>query len=343
VFDGDAREAMHGEKPKPQNRMRPASVRSKTDTRHYSEPPAPPPQQPLPQKPEVAKALADPVIQPLLQRSDTARAFTPGNGSPTRADQSQVLLILTQELKLAKDQVPTLEERVKRLEEQLDAERIARATAEERASQLEQSSRKDSAHPVNGPPPTNDSRTVENSELTSTDLRSQIERLRSTMDEMKSQMEAYRQRAETAEAERDENRKTLAEMIEEKRKTNAREQRIMTSKEEKTEPRGDSALVAQHASANGHAVPPGKSDRIILDKLLARGGMDTSKPLSRQQAASLQQLLSKEMMHSENSSGISRPWDQLSYHGIPHACALSTVVLGLALMHYLNGFDKVQR
>src|SRR4051794_32059301 len=70
---------------------RPSPVRSKPDLKnHFSEPPAPPPQQPLPEKPDVAKALADPVIQPLLLRAETTRPLS-HHGSPTRPDHSQTL------------------------------------------------------------------------------------------------------------------------------------------------------------------------------------------------------------------------------------------------------------
>ena len=69
-------------------KSRPSPTKSKTDLKaHFSEPPAPPPSAPLPEKPDVARALADPIIQPLLRRSDTARPLLE-TSSPTKIDHS---------------------------------------------------------------------------------------------------------------------------------------------------------------------------------------------------------------------------------------------------------------
>lgn len=326
--------------------IRPSPSKLKTDARtQFPEPPAPPPQQPLPEKPDVAKALNDPFIQPLLQRSDTARPFTLGNGSPTKGDHSQALLILTHELKMAKDQIPNLVDRVKNLEEQLRAERIARESAEERANQLETGSRKDSANdnqtesvkmddiPANG---ALDDGT--NAPRNPPDLSLQLERLKASMDDMKQQMEAYRRRAETAESEHDKTRKTLAEMIEQKRKDNAEsdEWSLSRSRTLKTSNQNGHAL-----AMNGHMAAP---TTIAFTDLLERAGVDTSKPLTQQQAATIQRLLGQEALKADvDDGGVSVQWTRLSYHGVPHACALTTVMLGLALMHYLNGWEKVTR
>ena len=322
---------------------KPSPVKVKTDMKQqFSDPPAPPPKQPLPEKPDVAKALADPVFQPLLQRSDTARPFTLGNNSPTRADHSQALLILTQELKLAKDQVPSLEERVKNLEQQLLAEKTARETAEERANFIEQNSRKDSAQDKHVKDETMDEKD-ESPDVTNDadDLRDQLNRLRATMDDMKQQMEAYCHRAETAEAERDESRMTLAEMIEEKRKANVIEEqaRAKTSpSSEKNEP----IAPEDETTANGHAVGSTPDGGLAIKTLLEQAGVDTSQPLTERQATNLRRLLKQETLELEPGDKGAQ-WHQLSYHGIPHACAFSTVLVGLALMHYLNGWDKIQR
>lgn len=70
---------------------RSSPMKVKTDFKtHFSEPPAPPPQAPLPEKPDVLRALADPVIQPLLRRSETARPSS-ASDSPTRNDHSSTL------------------------------------------------------------------------------------------------------------------------------------------------------------------------------------------------------------------------------------------------------------
>ena len=184
---------------------RPSPIKSKTDLKaHFSEPPAPPPSAPLPEKPDVAKALADPLIQPILKRSDTARPTSESN-SPTRTDHSSDILRLCEELKLAKGQLNNQSERMKTLEDELAQERTARETAEERAQRLEEGERRDSPRDnVSNESEEAEPMGKEVTDYSPPNLQVQLDRLRTSMDEMKQQMEAYRRRAETAEAERDE-------------------------------------------------------------------------------------------------------------------------------------------
>ncbi|EMC98536.1 hypothetical protein BAUCODRAFT_48418, partial [Baudoinia panamericana UAMH 10762] len=195
------------------DKARPSPTKSKLDLKaHFSEPPAPPPQAPLPEKPDVARALADPIIRPLLRRDETFLP-TSNSSSPTRIDHSGDILRLCEELKLAKGELTSQSEKMKSLENELAQERTARESAEERAQRLE---RRDS------PTKDDDGAARETDTAVSPtsppDLQTQLDRLRASMDEMKQTMETYRQRAETAEAERDEVRQSLAEMVEQKRK-----------------------------------------------------------------------------------------------------------------------------
>ena len=341
MLEADLNHVVNDEKKIPHQVVKLSPVKSKQDNKHFSEPPAPPPQQPLPEKPDVAKALADPVIQPLLQRSHTARPSSFGSGSPNKADHSQALLVLTSELKLAKDQIPKLEDRVKNLEQALQAEKTLRETAEERADVLERISRKDSGHLPNGEivEPLQEDNTEVKRTATDDELQNQLERLRATVDEMKQHMESYRRRAETAEAERDESRKTLAELIEEKREANAEADRADVAKQVTIAP---TYALPGPSITNGHISSPATDDSVVLKALLEKAGISPNQSLTKQQAASLQQLLSEQVLHEAPVTGTVN-WGQFSYHGIPHACALSTVVVGLAMMHYLNGWEKIQR
>lgn len=336
-------------KSKAEKGSRPSSLKQqKSDTKPsiiFSEPPAPPPQAPLPEKPDVAKALADPVIQPLLMRSETARPILAPNGSPTRADHSQALLILTQELKLAKDQIPSLEDRVKNLEQELKQERSARESAEERVSLLESSQNAEDQ-------PEASSTTDEDESISSEDslsesaphLQSQLDRLRAAMDDMKMQMEDYRRRAETAESERDEVRQTLAEMIEQKRKENAELERQEESSSD-TLSSSETSNSEKAPVMNGHA-----SERIVegsLHNLLAKAGVDSTKPLTQEQATSLQNLLAQQMpltkQNGQHSASDSKLREQISHHGLPFGSGFVVVVIGMALMHYLDGWEKLHR
>ncbi|PNS19662.1 hypothetical protein CAC42_7506 [Sphaceloma murrayae] len=341
LIKGDSIEVSEKEsQPKPAGSPR----KNRGDINHFPDPPAPPPSQPLPEKPDISKALNDPVIQPLLQRSETAK---PSMFDPSSNDHSQALFILTHELKSAKDQIPSLQDRVRALEQQLEKERVARVTAEERAYQLEHGPRKDSAEPTgaatlsdipnslsaNGTAPEPSSH-----EFSMTDLQSQLERLQSNMTDMKLQMETYRRRAETAENDRDQARQTLAELIEEKRSRLAAEE-TFGLKLARTRSR-DAHRLDDTEDANGHTIRPlhgGK--QIPISALLERAGLGSEageKMITRQQAVSLQRVLRKEGLVEEGTV----EWEAVRYHGLPGAAALGTVVIGLVVMRWLNGWEK---
>lgn len=330
-------------------KSRPSPIKSKTDLKaHFSEPPAPPPQQPLPEKPDVARALADPLIQPLLRRSDTARPES-ANSSPTRSDHSSDILRLCEELKLAKGEISNQTERMKTLESELAQERTARENAEERAQKLE---RKDSvktnanAQSDGGDGTTEGesagSATRDFAEMMTTqdspsDLQAQVERLRASMDEMKQQMEAYRRRAESAETERDETRKTLAELIEQRRTERAEHNDASSPKKGQRLPRSE--LNANNkVPANGHVVAP-KRDSPTSSALLQWAGTEEGKPIDKEQAAAMTRFLSEHDLLPASES-----WrTQVTHHGTPYVSALSVVILGVAMMTWMNGWTKVER
>ncbi|THX79328.1 hypothetical protein D6D04_05241 [Aureobasidium pullulans] len=305
------------------------------------EPPAPPPQAPLPEKPDVAKALADPAIQPLLMRSETARPILAPNGSPTRADHSQALLILTHELKLAKDQIPSLVDRVKGLEEQLKQERNARESAEERASLLESSQKtSEDQEDASSNAQQDESPKDEPVQDDTPNLQSQLDRLRAAMDDMKTQMEAYRRRAETAESQRDDAHQSLAEMVEQKRKENAEIQR----QQETLSTAQSSNAESDPSASNGHASAPFAEGSLY--SLLSEAGINANAALSSEQAASIQRLLARKMpltQHDASSDSSDKLKEQITHHGLPLGSGFIVVVVGMALMHYLDGWEKLHR
>ncbi|TIA23722.1 hypothetical protein D6C81_02800 [Aureobasidium pullulans] len=305
------------------------------------EPPAPPPQAPLPEKPDVAKTLADPAIQPLLMRSETARPILAPNGSPTRADHSQALLILTHELKLAKDQIPSLVNRVKGLEEQLKQERNARESAEERASLLESSQKtSEDQEDASSNAQQDESPKDEPVQDDTPNLQSQLDRLRAAMDDMKTQMEAYRRRAETAESQRDDAHRSLAEMVEQKRKENAEIQR----QQETLSTAQSSNSESDPSASNGHAFAPFAEGSLY--SLLSEAGINANAALSSEQAASIQRLLARKMpltQHDASSDSSEKLKEQITHHGLPLGSGFIVVVVGMALMHYLDGWEKLHR
>ena len=103
-----------------------------------TDPPAPPPQQPLPEKPDV----------PGLKRGAGDRPKSgPTLSSPIRQDNASQILQLTEALNNAKRDIDTQTARMRELEAMLDREREARALAEELAMRLEESAKSQ----ANGP------------------------------------------------------------------------------------------------------------------------------------------------------------------------------------------------
>ena len=317
-------------------KLRPSPIKSKLDIKsHFSEPPAPPPQAPLPDKPDVTRALMDPIIRPLLRRDDTA---LPGSASssPTRMDHSGDILRLCEELKLAKGELSNQSERMKTLETELARERTARESAEERAQRLE---RRDS--PTNNGDRGSPDADEAISPTSPPDLQTQLDRLTASMDEMKQQMERYRQRAETAEVQRDEARQSLAEMVEQKRKENAeRTNGRSPSKGRKSPPKRTPVLdIKNSGEPNGHAGAPQPSSP-TCEALLERAGVEEGQPITFEQARIMTQLLSQEVL---NSQGVSDGERTLVYYGRPYGSAAAVVVFGLILMSWVNGWPKVER
>lgn len=212
----------------------------------FSDPPAPPPQQPLPEKPDIARSGMDAIIQPFLRRSDTERPkLTSSISSPSKGasstgpgDQVQIAQLM-EALSASKKELEAYNTKVKEMEDMLAQERLARESAEERAQRLEME-RRDSKHTspenekhtdveMNGsiiPKPSevalkedkssadDDAETKTISEDPSMRMQQRLDQVLSEMSSMKVQMEEYRARAENAEESSARDRKTLAEMIE---------------------------------------------------------------------------------------------------------------------------------
>jgi hypothetical protein len=100
----------------------------------FSEPPAPPPQQPLPEKPDALSRSASESFSP-LKRSDTEKPKS-GTGSPVSRDSSQILNLI-EALSSAKREIETHGTRVKELENLLFQEQAARKLAEDKVNELE--------------------------------------------------------------------------------------------------------------------------------------------------------------------------------------------------------------
>ena len=356
-------EAMLGGEGKPSEKdpkknsekIRPSPVKQNSGLKaQFSDPPAPPPQAPLPEKPDVAKALADPLIQPLLRRAGSDRPSS-ANSSPTRMDHSGDILRLCEELKLAKGELSSQAERMKGLETQLEQERMARESAESRALRLESSDHKEASAVAEKEEEKHDSpqSTTEANASNLPDLQTQLERLQATMDEMKQQMESYRMRAENAETERDEAQTTLAEMVEQKRAENAALAARSASRSRRNSSKTRSSTRSR-SKQNGHAVSPSLSTTRSPTgvTLLEKAGLEEGQIITADQARILQQFLDQEVLGLSNkiaggNSGTVTASAQhdnaLTYHGRPLTGAALVVVLGVCLMGWMNNWPRVDR
>ncbi|KAH4005486.1 hypothetical protein HBH70_003470 [Parastagonospora nodorum] len=310
----------------------------------FSDPPAPPPQQPLPAKPDAASSL---------RRSDTERQKT---GSPVRSDAQ--MSSLNEALTSAKKEIESQSVRLRDLEAMLTEERRAREDAEERASRLERESKQepedeDLEH-ANGTIGDDDAELnekttgLENGSASpdaadaTSQLQQRLDLMMSEMSEMKQQMERYRERAETAEADR----KTLAEMIESIRRDNARASSREARRRSRTNsPSPRAAPSSGHdGSEDDHEAEEGEIT-IIKDKDLDEDG--TEEILRRAHMANghtVEHDGAKVDAKPSNTLVTRQPGrSDLMYHGGPVGAMVAVVAIGVAVMAMLNQYPKVER
>ncbi|TAQ83213.1 hypothetical protein B7494_g8461 [Chlorociboria aeruginascens] len=322
----------------------------------FSDPPAPPPQQPLPEKPDVVRPhiiespSRDPG-SPSLKRANTERPRSVPNASPVRQEPTSQIITLVEALASAKKEIDTQSARMRDLEEMLQKERQAREMAEDLAKRLElQSGAK-----INGIPKEPETSIIEEAfeppmdhsdqdtedispgtaeedkmpELKVTSestrlLEQRLETMLGDMQDLRQQMESFKERAEKAEAERDTDRRTLAQMVE---KIRSDETRRSSSTERGRSP----SRQGEGKGSNGHVITS------ALAPLLQKSSVENGCTFSPEQAESIRQ-----------SGILSRPsggHDPLIYHSAPYASMLGVVLIGMGLMAYLNGWlpPKVDR
>jgi hypothetical protein len=268
---------------------------------------------------------------------------------------------LTEALTSAKKEIESQSVRLRDLEAMLSEERRAREDAEERASRLERETSKEvdeeDRELSNGdiigseteleeaPEKTtgveNGSTPPDAAEATSR-LQQRLELMMTEMGEMKQQMERYRERAETAEADR----QSLAEMVDTIRRDNARS----TSRE-----------LRRRGHSNGH-----------LSKEPATSGSDSSEDENEAEEGEIT-IIRDQDLDEEDTEEVSRGADMSNghavengtekastktanalvtrqyghtdymYHGGPVGAMVAVVAIGVAVMAMLNQYPKVER
>lgn len=343
----------------------------------FSDPPAPPPQQPLPEKPDI----------PILKRAITDRPKSHPATSPIRDNVNQILQ-LQEDLKNTKKELEGRDARLRELEESLQRERTARESAEELARRLEDAAATlpaealaelpadtpdDASAPaqMNGSAKTVDLDDIldeafkpprelsaseesnatpssfgesladqaESIQTAAADYQTRVDEMATEIKGLKEQLEMWRQRCETAETERDADRKTLAEMVIQIRDEQEKHAAAAAAASKREKSRGRSKSRNQSASGQAgksgvRAAPEGalpSKEGAAPDGVLPDDGSD--KPtLSRAST-----------MKPQAPLGASLPQDQRLAAGLPYASMLGVVLLGVGLMAYINGWQPAPK
>ncbi|KAF2452562.1 hypothetical protein BDY21DRAFT_157709 [Lineolata rhizophorae] len=353
----------------------------------FSDPPAPPPQQPLPEKPDVARAnTAETGIQSMLKRETTERPkIAASNSSSLRQESSNHITSLVQELTNAQKKIDTQSVQLKDLEEMLKRERLLRENAEERAHRLEsagghlpngapvdatlqqpssssqaqpaESSAESSAADMSNPDETAKTAVIDES---TTKLQQRLELMLREMDEMKRQMELYRNRAETAEAQSAKDRQSLAEMVEKIRQDEAARNNASAEAHDSLRRRRRPGSSGSHKSTESTGKEPNNmstattavdaegevadatADEDAVVDLIRKVGMQNGRPVTPEQVDELQKAIGHALGHGRTASVQAPRHDQVA-QSAPYASILGVVLLGVGLMAYLNGWQKVER
>ncbi|KAF2146271.1 uncharacterized protein K452DRAFT_108376 [Aplosporella prunicola CBS 121167] len=317
----------------------------------FSEPPAPPPSQPLPEKPDAA--------QPSLRRMETEKPkLVMNNNVAGKSDPSGQIGSLVEALTNAKKEFDMQSVRLKEVEELLAQERLARESAEERAQRLEMERKDDTADPhsadvctngidahignsdgvdgttkhettVNEPPRTADI------DASTAQLQQRIESMVAEMDQMRQQMESYRQRAEKAEADSARDRQTLSEMVERIRKEEAdrvaKDARIQA--EENAPPTKTLAELDGPTNLTRAKDVPAAEKEPNAGTATPQADAQNGYPIQPEQGAQSKEARAHALA-TKSQGG-----DQLAHVG-PYASMVGVVVLGLSIMAYINSWQK---
>jgi hypothetical protein len=338
----------------------------------FSQPPAPPPSQPLPEKPTMVRSQTfDHHSSHALGRDMTkARASLPSSPTKLPEQNSSQILSLVEALTAAKREIDSQGSRVKQLEEMLKQERRARESAEEQAKHLLAKSR--SLEYQHGAveeeafdPPSDDSASETHSDsdavtingdtvsqehtatlrdlqqdtknvdtnTNTTRLQERLELMMREMDEMKIQMQKYKARAETAEEERS----TLAEMVQRIRDTrDAKSTAVIVSETHTPKPSSGIEIATQTdgflvATANGNVSKSPPEQHLFGE---ANGKLS---PANEKQLAELQSAMVSAFRQAGSSEG------SILAQSAPYASMLGVVLIGVGIMTYLNGWQKGER
>jgi hypothetical protein len=308
----------------------------------FAEPPAPPPQQPLPEKPDMSQASPSGSNGlHRMMRADTARPNS-NMTSPTSAHNSQILS-LVEALSQAKKELDAQGLKVRQLEEMLQQEKIAREGAEDRARRLEQGMSTTPANAVEeiadpkvedkDSSPISSTDEKSGSELASAELeknlQSRLDHMVADMQRMKNDMEQYQARAETAETDATQARISLSGMIKRLRDKDSATAAALEK---------DIDLSVLHLEGNGPLTPDSikaLSQAASPSKYspgLANGHVRAPSRLPEQLERAMATIL-------RDSSGGPNAMAQSA----PYVSMLGVVLIGVCAMAYINSWQKSEK
>ncbi|KAL2258557.1 hypothetical protein VTK26DRAFT_8088 [Humicola hyalothermophila] len=391
VRNSDKHEAP--EPPKAHTQNGNISFRSDGGKTRFSEPPAPPPSQPLPEKPDAARTTSSEVAS--AKRGTTERAKAANNSPITQDKHMNQILLLTEALNNAKKELDSHTARVKDLEELLSKEREARLYAEDMMQKMEESNHSKmngsaEAPHVNGSseldkafdPPAEQTASpgpevpisngssegapsqAEEVEKLAAAFQARIDSMASEMNSLREQLEAFRLRAEKAEAERDADRKTLAEMVlqirqrdeEERKRAAERKSRSLSRSSSRGGATNRERLHGQNPAAsaamNGCAVEPAASEKDALAAMTMEGGAEddvADGAASPSDAPTLSRANTAKPGEAAASLAVKGAQQQLQrqdpalIRALPYTSMIGVVLFGMGLMAYLNGWQPQPR
>ncbi|GKZ83300.1 hypothetical protein AnigIFM56816_008391 [Aspergillus niger] len=313
----------------------------------FSDPPAPPPQQPLPEKPDALPRNGTDALSP-LKRSETEKSKL-GPNSPVTRENSQILSLI-EALSSAKRELDSQGARVKELEALLIQERNARESAEEKARSLEMKSTQFAPGPTADAEPEDDStkkptemeepKTMPPDADISTDsdaptsekqslaesqtdvLQRRLESMILEMEEMKKQVTMFKDRADVAENEAVEARKSLAEMIETLRQERA----------ERAQGNAVSGAQTDAPASAGSSSEPRESAEETGSVCAEQSQPTTATPSG-----------TKAVDNADTTFATQSQRHDVLEQSSPFASMLGVVLLGVGLMAYLNGWQKMDK
>jgi hypothetical protein len=325
----------------------------------FSQPPAPPPQLPLPEKPDaspipserngISNAKGDDIEKHLTEVLPSEKKLEKSGQILQPGDKSENLQIrLVEALTSTQKKLDTQENRVKQLEEELKQERQAREFAEQRAKYLLENSLmtngttlthddtasttseetvqlEDNAGTVPEiPATTTATQEKEIDDAAKERLQQRLDLMLKEMAEVKEQMESYKRRAEVAEEEKS----TLAEMVERiregEKKSKSRESSIRKKKSTEMSTQTDS-----WSATNGSAYISNQDHAVEAQEHKTNGTVDKS-------------LMNAKPSQLIAPTALSLHHDDRLVQSAPYASIVGVVLIGVGIMAYLNGWQKLE-